>query len=102
MTSIGMRRAKASKRKSCESICNKKCKKSKMSHRPLTEHARKVVEQSDLSNMSRQALEGIVKLEKSAQGILKTHIDEIVRFLLEQLKWYDDGLDMGDESMFEF
>ena len=73
-----------------------------MSHRPLTEHAIKVVQQSDLSNMSRQALEGIVKLEKSAQGILKAHIEEIVRFLLEQLKWYDDGLDMGDASMLEF
>ena len=74
----------------------KKCKFSKMSHRPLTDHARKVVEQSDLSNMSRRALEGIVKLEKSAQCIHKAHIEEIVRFLLEQLKWFDDGLDMGE------
>ena len=60
-----------------------------------------VEQQSDLSNMSRQALEGIVKL-KNLPSILKAHIEEIVRYLLNQLKWYDDGLDMEDKTMLGF
>ena len=51
--------------------------------------------------MARQALEGISKGEKSAQGIHKAHIEEIVRFLLKKMRWYDDGLDFGDETMGE-
>ena len=63
--------------------------------------ARKSVEESNLSNMARQALEGIIRNEKSAQGIHKAHIEEIVRFLLSQLKWFEDCLAEGDKSMLD-
>ena len=91
----------ARKRRASEPISAEKCKYSKMTYVPLTKYAREIIEKSSLSNISRQALEGIVKGEKSAQGIQKAHIEEVVRFLLHQLKWYENYLDEGDKSMLE-
>ena len=92
----------SNKRRSCEPISAKKRKYSKMSNFPLTSHAIEVVTKSSLSNIARQALEGIVKGQKSAQGIHKAHIEEVVRFLLHRLEWYEEVLPEGEESMREF
>ena len=70
-----------------------------MSPMQLTAFANEIFEKSNLDSMSRKALDGIVKGEKSAQGILKAHIEDIVRFLLKQLKWVEsEALDEGDQD----
>ena len=71
------------KRKLSEFVCDTECKISKMSPMQLTAFAREIFEKSNLDNMSRKALVGILRGEKSAQGIQKAHIEDIVRFLLK-------------------